>query len=40
MEEFEGRILEQATQKPLCWFRWDDDIFVIWQHGREKSKPF
>jgi hypothetical protein len=27
--------LEQMTHKPVCWFRYVDDIFVIWPHGKE-----
>ena len=27
--------LEQMTHKPVCWFRYIDDIFFIWPHGKE-----
>ena len=29
MEDFEERVLEQTTRKPLCWFRYVDGNFVI-----------
>jgi hypothetical protein len=32
-EYFEEMALETATHKPLCWFRYGDDTFVIWPHG-------
>jgi hypothetical protein len=40
MEDFEKRAIEQATNKPTCWFRYVDDTFVIWQHGQEKLTEF
>jgi hypothetical protein len=40
MDDFEERALEQATHKPLCWFRYVDDTFVIWPHGQEKLEGF
>jgi hypothetical protein len=32
--------LETATHKPLCWFRYVDDTFVIWPHGPGKLAEF
>jgi retron-type reverse transcriptase len=40
MEDFEKRAIEQATNKPACWFRYVDDTFVIWQHCQEKLAEF
>jgi len=40
MEDFEKKAIEQATHKPVCWFRYVDDTFVIWSHGQEKLKDF
>ena len=40
VEDFEKKVLEQATHKPLCWFRYVDDTFVIWPRGREKLTEF
>jgi hypothetical protein len=34
MEEFEEKALNQATLKPTCWYRYVDDTFVIWPHGK------
>jgi hypothetical protein len=36
MEYFEEMALESATYKPLCWFHYVDDTFVIWPHGPGK----
>jgi hypothetical protein len=30
MEHFEETTLERVTHKPLCWFSYVDDTFVIW----------
>jgi hypothetical protein len=40
MENFEETALEGATHKPLCWFRYVDDTFVIWTHGPGKLSEF
>ena len=40
MEDFEKKATEQATNKPVCWFRYVDDTFVIWPHGQEKLTEF
>ena len=40
MEDFETKAIEQATHKPLRWFRYVDDTFVIWPHGQEKLTEF
>jgi len=36
MEDFEKKAIEQTTHKPVCWFRYVDDTFVIWPRGQEK----
>jgi hypothetical protein len=33
MEDFEEMACDRSPQKPLCWFRYVDDTFVIWPHG-------
>jgi hypothetical protein len=40
MENFEKKAIEQATHKPVCWFRYVDDTFIIWPHGQEKLTEF
>jgi hypothetical protein len=40
MEDFENKATEQVTHKPVCWFRYVDDPFVIWPHGQEKLTEF
>jgi hypothetical protein len=40
MEDFEKKAIEQATHKPVCWFRYVDDTFVIWPHDQEKLTEF
>ena len=36
----EERLLSDAPYKPFLWWRFIDDIFLIWQHGEEKLKNF
>ena len=36
MAALEERPLSDAPYKPLLWWRFIDDIFLIWQHGEEK----
>ena len=36
MGYLEDRILNSFVEKPLVWWRYIDDIFMIWQHGEEK----
>jgi len=40
MENIEEEALIRASHRPLCWFRYVDDTFVIWPHGREKLDDF
>ena len=40
MEDFERKAIEKATHKPACWYRYVDDTFVIWPHGKEKLMEF
>jgi hypothetical protein len=39
MEYFEKKAIEEVTHKPVCWFRYVDDTFIIWPHGQEKLTP-
>ena len=36
----EVRLLSDATYKPWLWWRFIDDIFLIWRDGEEKLKQF
>ena len=40
MDDLETRILEYSTFKPSVWWRYIDDIFLIWEHGEENLKSF
>jgi hypothetical protein len=40
MEYFEETALERAIHKPLCWFRYVDDTFVICPHDPGKLSEF
>jgi hypothetical protein len=40
MEDFEKKAIELATHKPICWYRYVDDTFVIWPHGQVKLLEF
>ena len=40
MGDLEERILDECSFKPLVWWRYTDDIFLLRQHGEEKLKEF
>ncbi|XP_039302124.1 uncharacterized protein LOC113005247 [Solenopsis invicta] len=40
MEHLEDKILKNAPLKPSTWFRYVDDTFVIWSHGKKTLPPF
>ena len=40
MADLEEKILESIPLKPFVWWRYIDDIFLIWQHGEEELKRF
>ena len=40
MGDLEQNILAQSPLKPLVWWRYIDDIFMIWPHGEEKLNEF
>ena len=40
MDYLEDKILNSIVERPLVWWRYIDDIFMIWQHGEEKLKEF
>jgi hypothetical protein len=34
------KALEKLTHKPVCWFHYMDDTFIIWPHGPGKLLEF
>ena len=40
MGDLEDEIIKNYPLKPLCWYRYIDDIFFIWTHGREELDKF
>ena len=40
MGVLETNALDKATHKPLVWWRFIDDIFMIWTHGQDKLTDF
>ena len=40
MGDLEQNLLAQSPLKPLVWWRYKDDIFMIWFHGKEKLSEF
>lgn len=40
MELFDHQTLEQDPLKPSVLFRYVDDVFVIWFHGKERLNTF
>ncbi|XP_018307957.1 uncharacterized protein [Mycetomoellerius zeteki] len=40
MEHFEKEALGKTPKKPEVWFRYVDDTFVIWRHGRADLRKF
>ena len=40
MGNFEQKALATATHSPLIWWRYIDDIFLLWTHGEEKLNDF
>ena len=40
MEQVETEFLKTQNHKPLVWFRYIDDAFFIWTHGKETLSLF
>ena len=40
MAQFEQDLLANSDLKPLCWWRYIDDIFFLWPHGIEALQRF
>ena len=40
MDHLETKFLQSQSLQPLVWFRYIDDIFFIWPHGKDKLEKF
>ena len=40
MADLEKRLSSDIDLKPYIWWRYIDDIFLIWEHGEESLKLF
>ena len=40
MDEIEANFFDAQEFKLLVWFRYIDDVFFIWTHGKEKLEEF
>ena len=40
IDSLEEDILSKALLKPLVWWRYFDDIFMMWEHGEEELEKF
>ena len=40
MDALERGILDGSELKPFVWWRYIDDVFLIWEHGEESLKQF
>ena len=40
MDKIETNFLDTQEFKLLLWFRYIDDVFFIWTHGKEKLEEF
>ena len=40
MGDLERELLAQSPLKPFIWWRYTDDIFMVWTHGEEKLNEF
>ena len=40
MGDFEEKALDGATLKPWLWWRYIDDIFLVWEHGEDSLLEF
>ena len=40
MADLEKRLLSDIDLKPYIWWRYIDDIFLIWEHSEESLKLF
>ena len=40
MGDLEEKLLKDCDKKPLAWWRYIDDIFMLWQHSEKELEKF
>ena len=40
MDRLERRLIQNAEVKPLIWWQYIDDIFIVWTEGEDRLKEF
>ena len=40
MGDLEEKLLKDYVKKPLSWWRYIDDIFMLWEHGEKELEKF
>ena len=40
MAQLEEEIIKESEYKPYLWWRYIDDIFFLWEHGKNKLKSY
>ena len=40
MDKFETNFRKTQKLQPLVWFRYIDNVFFIWNHGKEELENF
>ena len=40
MDDLKEILPKDRDKKPLTWWRYINDIFVLWQHGQKKLENF
>ena len=40
MGDLEEKLLKDFDKKPLTWWRYIDDLFMLWQHGEKELENF
>ena len=40
MSDLEEKIFKDCDKRPLTWWRYIDDTFMLWQHGEKELEKF